>query len=66
MKQLWAVEDEVRGQSPQTRLSARNATSAAIVQTLFDLWERELPRISGKSKLAELCPIASNGPWTFP
>jgi transposase len=23
------------------------------VQALFDLWERELPRISGKSKLAE-------------
>jgi transposase len=53
MKQLWAVEDEVRAQPPQTRLAARSATSADIVQALFDLWERELPRISGKSKLAE-------------
>jgi transposase len=53
MKPLWAVEDEVRGQPPQMRLAARRATSADIVQTLFDLWERELPRISGKSKLAE-------------
>jgi len=53
MKQLWAVEDEVRGQPPQLRLAARNATSADIVQALFNLWERELPRISGKSKLAE-------------
>lgn len=53
MKQLWAVEDEVRGQPPQVRLSARRATSADIVQELFELWERELPRISGKSKLAE-------------
>ncbi len=53
MRQLWAVEDEVRGQPPQARLAARRATSAAIVQALFDLWERELPRISGKSKLAE-------------
>ncbi len=53
MKQLWAVEDEVRGQPPHARLAARRATSADIVQVLFDLWERELPRISGKSKLAE-------------
>ena len=53
MRQLWAVEDEVRGQPPLARLAARKATSADIVQALFDLWERELPRISGKSKLAE-------------
>ena len=53
MKQLWALEDEVRGQPPQARLAVRRATSADIVQALFDLWERELPRISGKSKLAE-------------
>jgi len=53
MRQLWAVEDEVRGQPPQVRLTARRATSADIVQSLFELWERELPRISGKSKLAE-------------
>jgi transposase len=53
MKQLWAVEDEVRGQSPEARLAARRATSTDVVQALFDLWERELPRISGKSKLAE-------------
>jgi transposase len=53
MKQLWAVEDEVRGQPPQARLAARRARSADIVEALFDLWERELPRISGKSKLAE-------------
>ncbi|HTR14637.1 MAG TPA: IS66 family transposase [Roseiarcus sp.] len=53
MKLLWAVEQDVRGQSPDARQTARRATSAAIVQALFDLWERELPRISGKSKLAE-------------
>jgi hypothetical protein len=53
MKMLWAVEDEVRGQSPEARLSARRAASVDIVQALFNLWERELPRISGKSKLAE-------------
>ena len=53
MKLLWAVEDEVRGQSPQARLAARRAMSGDIVRELFVLWERELPRISGKSKLAE-------------
>ena len=53
MKLLWAVENEARGRSPEARLAARCTTSAAIVQSLFDLWERELPRISGKSKLAE-------------
>ncbi len=53
MKQLWAVEDDVRGQAPEMRLAARRATSADIVEALFNLWERELPRISGKSKLAE-------------
>jgi len=53
MKLLWAVEDEARGQSPQMRQAARRETSAGVVQALFELWERELPRISGKSKLAE-------------
>lgn len=53
MKLLWAVEEEVRGQPPQARLAARRMTSVDIVQALFDLWERELPRISGKSKLPE-------------
>lgn len=53
MKLLWAVEDDVRGQSPEARLALRRAMSVGVVQALFDLWERELPRISGKSKLAE-------------
>ncbi len=53
MKLLWAVEDDVRGQSPETRVAARRVTSVGVVQALFELWERELPRISGKSKLAE-------------
>lgn len=53
MKALWAVEDGVRGQSPEARRAMRRAMSAGVVQALFELWERELPRISGKSKLAE-------------
>jgi transposase len=51
MSQLWAVEHEMRGQPPEARRAARRASSV-VVQNLFDLWERELPRISGKSKLA--------------
>jgi hypothetical protein len=53
MKLLWAVEEEARGRPPEARQAVRRATSADIVQALFDLWERELPRISGKTKLAE-------------
>ena len=53
MAQLWATEDEVRGRPPEARLAARRTSSAGVVQNLFDLWERELPRVSDKSKLAE-------------
>ena len=53
MKKLWAVETEVRGQHPDDRTSARRQASAPIIQELFLLWERELRRISQKSKLAD-------------
>lgn len=53
MADLWAVEAQVRGCDPQTRLDARRAASAPIVDELQMLWENELTRISGKSKLAE-------------
>jgi transposase len=53
MTELWRVEDTVRGHSPPARAAARQKTSAAIVADLFSLWQATLPRISGKSKLAE-------------
>ena len=53
MTTLWEIEEQVRGCDPATRLKARQERSAAIVAELFDLWARELPRLSGKSKLAE-------------
>jgi transposase len=53
MTELWALEATVRGQSHEARAAARQAISAPIVAALFALWERTLPRISGKSKLAE-------------
>ncbi len=53
MVPLWAVEEAVRGQSPQVRAELRQQQSAPIVAELFSLWEKQLPRLSGKSKLAE-------------
>lgn len=53
MAELWRLEAEVRGQSPEARAAARQAVSAPIVAELFTLWQQTLPRISGKSKLAE-------------
>ncbi|PWJ82316.1 transposase IS66-like protein [Pseudaminobacter salicylatoxidans] len=53
MSALWKVEDEVRGKDADTRATLRQEKSAAIVAALFDLWEKELRKISGKSKTAE-------------
>lgn len=53
MAKLWQVEETARGQSPDARVAARQAASAAVVTELFALWQKTLPRISGKSKLAE-------------
>ncbi|AUX78924.1 IS66 family transposase [Sinorhizobium fredii] len=53
MAKLWQVEETVRGQSPDARVAARQQTSAAIVTDLFALRQKSVPRVSGKSKLAE-------------
>lgn len=53
MAGLWAVEEHIRGYDPEARRSARQEQSAAIVADLWPFWEKELGRISGKSKLAE-------------
>jgi transposase len=53
MTDLWKLEARVRGQNPAARAAARQAISAPIVAELFTLWQQTLPRISGKSKLAE-------------
>jgi transposase len=53
MKDLWSVEDQVRGLTPDNRSAARRQSSAPIIAELFALWEKELALISGKSKLAE-------------
>lgn len=60
MTHLWEVEDSVRGKDPNTRVVARQETSVAIVADLFKLWQDTLPRISGKSKLAEAIRYANS------
>jgi len=53
MAKLWEIEETIRGQSPEARAAAREEVSAAIVKDLFTFWQAALPRVSGKSKLAE-------------
>jgi transposase len=53
MAALWKVEEDIRGKDPATRVKVRQEKSAAIVARLFELWEADLPRLSGKSKHAE-------------
>lgn len=60
MAKLWQVEETARGQSPDARVDARQQTSAAVVTELFDLWQMTLPRVSGKSKLAEAIRYATS------
>jgi len=54
------VEEKVRGQSPDVRVAARQEASAAVVADLYKLWQDTLPRISGKSKLADAIRYALN------
>lgn len=53
MTDLWRLEADIRGKTPEARAAARQAVSAPIVAELISLWQKTLPRISGKSKLAE-------------
>jgi transposase len=53
MTELWRIEDEVRGRDADSRSMLRREKSATIVSGLFDLWEKELGKVSGKSKTAE-------------
>lgn len=53
MTNLWQDEEAVPGQNSGARVAARQQTSAAVVNELFDFWQRTLPRISAESKLAE-------------
>lgn len=53
MTTLWALEGDIRGKTPDERSAARRQTAAPVIADLFALWEKELPKLSGKSKLVE-------------
>ncbi|AWC23638.1 hypothetical protein ASC75_00005 [Aminobacter sp. DSM 101952] len=53
ISEIYAVEAEVRGQSPAHRLIARRQRSKPIVTDLRAWLEAQLPRIPGRSTLAE-------------
>jgi len=50
---LYAVEAEVRGQSPDRRVEVRRAKSRPVFDDLIIWLQSELPKISGKSDLAK-------------
>lgn len=51
--ELYAVEAEVRGQSPAHRLAARHNRSKPIVDAMRLWFEAQLPLVPGRSTLAE-------------
>lgn len=51
--ELWRIEDEVRGKDADSRAARRQEKSSTTVASLFELWEKELGKVSGKSKTAE-------------
>ena len=50
---LYAIEAEVRGQSPAHRIAARHNRSKAIVDAMQLWFEAQLPLVPGRSTLAE-------------
>ncbi|RVM13879.1 IS66 family transposase [Sinorhizobium meliloti] len=53
MTELWRIEDEVRGKDADSRAARRQEKSSTTVASLFELWEKALGKVSGKSKTAE-------------
>lgn len=53
MAGLWEIEADIRGNAPE-------GAPGKIVAAFFDLWEKELPRLSGKSKLADAIRYATS------
>jgi len=49
---LYAIEDQIRGRSPQLRATVRQARSKPLVEALRTWLEAMLARVSGKSAIA--------------
>ncbi len=58
--QLYGVEKEVRGQSPETRVVLRHSKAKPIFDDLEEWLHAQLPKISGKSPLAKAIRYALN------
>ncbi len=63
IKALYAIEDAIRGQAPDTRRTARQEQSLPIVAALHRLLTARLALASAKSKLAEAIRYATSR-WT--
>jgi transposase len=61
--EIYAVEAELRGQSPAHRLAARRSRTKRIVDALRTWLEAQLPRVPGRSTLAEAIRYALTR-WT--
>ncbi len=58
--QLYGVEKEVRGQSPEARAALRQARAKPVFDDLEEWLQARLPKISGKSPLAKAIRYALN------
>jgi len=63
IKALYAIEVEIRGQDPETRLAARQERSRPLVEDLEPWFRAKLETISQKTKLAEAIRYALSR-WT--
>ncbi len=59
---LYAVEKDARGQLPDERVRLRQARAKPIFDDLEVWLHAQLPKISGKSELANLATAAFCGP----
>lgn len=58
--ELYVIEAEVRGQSPEIRRAARQARSKPLVEALFSWLEAQLARLPGRAPTAEKIRYALN------
>jgi transposase len=73
---LYAIEKEIRGMAPEYRAAVRQARAKPIFDQLEEWLHAQLPRLSGKSPLAQAIryalgrmpkarPYLSNGTWIW-
>ena len=58
--QLYGVEKEVRGQSPEARAALRHSKAKSAFDDVKEWLHAQLPKISGKSPLAQAIRNAQN------